>query len=183
MLYLLYIFLAIALFKFVNNFAKYHRCKWYLKQYGEYIKQPSWKFDQHQPQIVKLFQDAGIEDVLVSRVAVVGMTIQTSQASAFQNLAVREQDVPSVVSTLFHRTIGVYRNRLFETVNPLYWIETIIYLPREMLKYLGVSSENVGAKLLQVVYWIGGGITGVAFVWYRPDLKNFVDELVKRAFP
>lgn len=185
MINLLYIFLAIALFKLISNTIKYIQCKGLCDLYFKWLlRDPKAPIAEYTSQVVKLLKDAGVEDGFLPFVQPAGYgQLATGTTSVFANFPNRREDMATMTVKMFDQAKGVYRSRVWEAINPIYWIETIIYLPREMLKYLGVSSDNVGAKFLQVVYWIGGGITGVAFVWYRPDLKNFVDELVKRVFP
>ena len=181
MINLLYIFLAIALYKFVNNFVKYRQCKQLYDKYITWlVKDNKMVLSEHKTQVIKLFKDAGIEDAPIPFAQPVGYgNIVTGNASSFDNFPSRREDVAHNTVDMFDQSIGVYRMRMWETINPLYWIDAIIYLPRTVLSYLGVSSDNIGAKLLQVMYWAGG----VALIWYRPDLKKFVEELVKQVFP
>ena len=82
----------------------------------------------------------------------------------------------------FYGSVGVYKTRTLEALNPLHWVETLIFLPREILNYLGVSQANVVSKLLQLIYWF---VTAAAFfVWglYQTQVglivKNWIDKLL-----
>lgn len=179
MLNLIYLFAAVVLFKVFTNLNKYYKCKRYLSKYQEYIENPNWEFDEYKVEMVKLLQEAGIQDSYVGHVAPMGFgMVQTANMSVFSYLSGRREDIISLVTMKFHQAIGVYRSRLWEALSPFYWIETLVYLPRSVLRYLGVSADNIGAKLLTVVYWI----SSAAFVFYRTDLKAFLEEIYKQVF-
>ena len=173
---LLYIFLAIASLKFLLNLSKYLQCKHYLKKYHHFVTEDKtgWGFTESKPQIVKLFKGAGIQDSIIPHAEPVGWGhISTGHASVFSNMTRLRQDVVSLVLDMFHQAIGVYRARMIETFNPLYWVEFIINLPREILIYLGVSAGSVIVKISQLVYWISAFIMSFLFALYRTELEAF----------
>ena len=46
-------------------------------------------------------------------------------------------------------------------INPLFWIEFVLKFPTYFLEYIGLKSENIFIKLVQLLYWIIGIIIGL----------------------
>lgn len=59
----------------------------------------------------------------------------------------------------------------------MYWIEALIYLPREVLGYLGVSAESAFVKVAQIIWWITTTLLGLLLILYRPELRAFIEGL------
>ncbi len=172
---ILYFFIIILIIKFVINFSRYWRCKNYLAKYEEYFKNPDWKFVQNSVQIVELLKNAGIEDSVVTAVEPIGFgKIQSSHPSVFDNLTTIREDVVGLVLLKFHKAIGVYRSRMLETINPIYWVELAIFLPKHILSYLGVSPESTLIKIIQVVYWLVATIVGFIIGLFRTEIETLI---------
>ena len=58
------------------------------------------------------------------------------------------------MSISFRTAKGECKARILESFNPLYWIETILNLPRIILGYFGLNQNSVSAKILQCIYWL-----------------------------
>jgi len=84
---------------------------------------------------------------------------------------------------MFNEAIGYYRDRTVEAFNPLYWVETLIYLPRTLLSYIGVNPENVVVKSLQVLYWLISPIVTYLYVAYESQIDNLLNDLIERVVP
>jgi len=185
MINLLYIFLAIVLFKLLVNFSKYIQCKRYLDKYLDWLlKGSTWQLVEHKSQVIKLFKDAGIEDGYRGVVEPLGYgKIQTAQVSVFANFPNRREDFVSLTMEMFYQAIGVYRSRVLETFNPLYWIEFVINLPKQVLSYLGVSPENLVVKIAQLIYWIVCAVLGFLFALYKSEIETLVRDWISKLAP
>ena len=179
---LLYLFLLVSSLKFIINFIKYIQCKRYCDKYGEWLagQNPNLKRSQHQ--IIKLFKEAGIKDSVFPIAEPLGLgQVATSNISIFDNFPNRTEKIVSITIGMFDQAIGVYSSRAFETLNPIYWIESIIYLPRNILSYVGMSAENIITKLIQVFYWILGSILTLFYPVYSNEIgeiiKSFIEQL------
>lgn len=184
MLNLLYGFLAIIAVKFVINFANYIQCKRYLARYKQYINEPDWKFVEHKSRIVKLLKDAGVSDSTVPYVEPVGFGyIRRASVSVQKNITATRGDVVGSSTAMLHEAIGVYRSRMLETFNPLYWIEFLIHLPKQTLGYLGISPESTVVKIAQLLYWIISAILVFLFGLFRPEIENLIKGGLSRFTP
>ena len=167
--------LAILVIKFLINLSRYIQCKWYLSRYQSHIKKPAWEFVEHSLQIVRIFKGAGVEDVTVSNVEFIGFGhFQSSRPSVFSNLTVTREDVVGAVLNMFYKSIGVYRSRMLETINPLYWVELIIFLPKQALNYIGIPPESAVIKIAQIIYWMLATIASFLIGIYRADFENII---------
>ncbi len=63
---------------------------------------------------------------------------------------------------------------MIETFNPLYWIEAVINLPKQLLNYLGLPSESIVIKIAQLMWWIAGAVFGFVYALYRPELEAVI---------
>ena len=176
---ILYLFLAILAIKFLINLSRYVQCKWYLSKYHGYIDKSTWGFVEHTLQIVRIFKSAGVEDFTVSNVKAIGFGhFQSSRPSVFNNLEVKREDIVSLVQRMFYQSIGVYRSRMYETINPLYWIELIVFLPKHALNYIGLSLDSVVIKTTQIIYWALATIASFLIGIYRADLEIIIRDWI-----
>ncbi len=49
---------------------------------------------------------------------------------------------------------GHYRNERNRTISPIYWIELMVFLPREVLKVVGVGAEKPSVRIAELAWWI-----------------------------
>lgn len=180
---LLIILFSAMLIKILINLSRYIQCRLYLTSYLHYIKKPSWGFVEQTPQIIRLFINAGIEDAIVSSVEWIGFGyFQTSKPSVFNNISVTRNDIVNLALKMFHRSIGIYKSRLIETINPIYWIELIIFLPKKISNYLGVSPESIVIKIAQLLYWIIATIIGILLEVYKIDIQKIIQNWISTVF-
>jgi len=184
MINLLYTFIAVALFKLLVNTSKYIQCKRYLKKYLDWVADPTWQLVEHKSKVIKLLQDAGVKDSYRGIAEPLGyMQIQTANVSVMANFPNRRRDFFVIMKGMFHQAIGVYRSRILETFNPLYWIEFLVNLPRQVLNYLGVSSESLVTKIFQLIYWTVSALLGFLFALYRSEIQTLVRDWISKLAP
>ena len=178
---LIYLILSLLLLKLVVNISKYIQTKRYLSKYLKWVAKGGTKLLEDKSQVVSLFQAAGIKDQEIGASELVGYgKIRVGSASIFDNFPNAREDYAQAIVRMFHQAIGVYRSRIFETFNPLYWIEVIINLPKQTLIYLGLSSESVVIKIAQLGWWAVAAVAGFVYALYRPDVEAFVRNLIGR---
>jgi hypothetical protein len=184
MINLFYIFLGIVVLRLVINVTKYFQCKHYLKEYLHWVVDPTWGLVEHKSKVLKLLQDAGVKDSHRGIAQPLGfMQIQTSNVSVMANFPNRRDDFFVLTRGMLHQAIGVYRSRILETFNPLYWIEFIVNFPKQVLSYLGVSPEKLVVKIAQFVYWVVGAVVGFLLTLFRPEIETLVRDWLNGLFP
>jgi hypothetical protein len=169
------IFGAVVLYKFVTNLVRFLRCKFLLKEYGKYLEDRGWDMVQHQEEVIGLFKKAGIKDSVVPYVEPVGMgQMISTTVSVFSNFTRIRADIAGTITSNFHRAIGVYKKRMLNSFNPLFWIDFVVNLPREALEYVGVPPEKSLVKVAQVIYWALGVLASVISALFKPEIVEAI---------
>ncbi|NQU29988.1 MAG: hypothetical protein HQ525_04915 [Anaerolineae bacterium] len=178
---LLALFGIVVVIKLIINFSRFLQTKYY---FASFVRQDddnnNWRFAEQAPQVIQLFKNAGIDDIKMSNIEPDGYGgLLKFHPSVFENLAVKRQEIVNHVLRMFHEAIGIYRHRVFEALNPLYWLEVIVFLPKRVLEYVGVSPDTALANVAQVIYWI----MDFFFVIFKTDLANLIRNWIGRFFP
>lgn len=176
-LVLIGIFGFIILFSFLQNYLRYRKSVNLLLKYQEYVEDPNIVFLQETHKIKNLFKKAGVKAPVHPTAIPVGMSIQHGVYSTVDNLNIRTEEVIYSIVNSFHETIGVYRDRIVNSINPLYWVEFIFFLPKFLFEYLGLSPESIIIRLFQVVYWVLGLLYAIFEVEIITILKNWLSTL------
>jgi len=158
------------------NLSKYQACKKYYKIYNAYLDNPKWDFLEVQPQIVKLFKEAKIDDNAVAYVENVGYgkVLADAHVSVMANIGNTRADVVSSVTAMFHKAIGTYRSRMLEAINPFYWLEFVFFLPKRMFEYFGTPPESIFIKITQAIYWLFAGVIGLLYSIFGNEINAYI---------
>jgi hypothetical protein len=166
---------CLLLLKFFLNLSRFIRMNRYLRKYKKWHSSRDEKFLESKGQVIRLLKEAGVNDARISVSQPVGpYQLQVIQASVLDNFPQLDRDMSSAAQRLMREAIGIYRARMLETFNPRYWIEFLIYLPREVLGFLGVPAEKLSVKISQLVWWIIATLLSLLVVLYRPEIKTVV---------
>lgn len=175
MLNLLYAFLLIALLKLVVNTIRYLQGRRYLRMYYHFLANPTWEVTQHKSQIIRLIREAGVEEGYRGVVEPAGWgQLLRVNAPVLENFPNRREDFVELTLTMFNQAIGTYRSRMFETFNPIYWVELVVNLPKILLTYLNVPTESVIIKLAQLSWWVLGTVCGIFYAVYKSEIDQVI---------
>ena len=160
-MYILKIILIIVIIIIVRvlyNLLNFLEIKKYESKYLHYLNHHNeWYITENRQKIVGLFKKAGVGDSYVGHVKPVGFNhIQTANISVFDNLPALTKDIAQIVGAKFVEAKGTFKNRVLESFNPIFWIENIVFLPRNLLVYLGLDAEKVFVKVAQILWWMFG---------------------------
>lgn len=89
------------------------------------------------------------------------------------------QVMSNFLSTYADHLCTVAVSSISSSINPLYWIDLILFLPKTLLSYLGISSKTSGYKICNVLLTFIWWVFGVFLVYYKPQLQQFLIELVR----
>jgi hypothetical protein len=175
-------FVAIICIKIMINSYYFFRVKKLYKIYDDYInkKIDYKKMIGYSEEIIEMFNKVGIEDLEVPVVEMLGM--QRIKASVQKNILITRPDVIIQMNKLFFSTLGVFKRRIYESLNPIYWIETIIFLPQRAFSFLGVEKDKLLVRVFQLLWWIIAGFGSFFYSIYKPGLdlliKNHIQSLL-----
>lgn len=126
---------------------------------------------QTKKEIIDIFKKLRIEDkyFLVSQNARYGkiacfkasvFTVYPSNINIFYNSQIN----------MFEETIGILKKNMLDCINPIYWIENLIFLPQNILICLGIDSASIIGKLFNVIVWIVIFVLGL----FDNEVKTFI---------
>ena len=175
---LIVVAVCVPLLKLILNLVRYLQLRRYLSKYKKWHASRDEKFLESKAQVVKLVRDAGVDDqhLNVSE-HVGGGNLRVFKASVLDNFPHFESDMSSAAQRLMREAIGAYRARMIEAFSPIYWVESVLYLPRTVLRYLDLPAEGTGAKIAQLVWWIIGVLLTTALALYTPEIRKFIEGL------
>ena len=168
------LFITIVLIKFFLNISKYYYLKKVITKHNIFIagemaeddgqkKQDgieagNW-IQENQLEIKNVVSKTGLRDQTKSYMQPLGLGYAKQQnVNALDNMLFLNTEILELAREIINRAKGYYKVQALKSFNPLYWIEILIFLPREILKYIGVDEkEKVGSiitKIIQIIYWI-----------------------------
>jgi len=137
---------------------KLQQTKKYRQIFVEYVNSNAnvGNISRHKSAIISLFEQAGIKDFVVSKMQPAGLGyVQTFDLKGFDNIHLIDFQVATNIQTKFDEAIGSFDHKMKQSFNPFFWIESIIYLPKNMINYIAPNSSNGGfIKVLQIIFWI-----------------------------
>lgn len=160
----------------------------YIKQFGddpsEDIKSASEEAAEwitlNTNEIKRLVKKAGVANPVRQFMEPAGYGHVAQQAfSTLDNLLFQNTDILKEARHFLAVARGHYKTQALQSINPIYWLEVVFFLPKALVSASGLESTNkaadVALKISQVLYWL-------AIVWafiYKPELFNFLLEHFK----
>ncbi len=131
------------------------------------------------PEIKKVFLKAGINSYFFSFAQPVGYGYYSNgKAPIIDNLFYYDNRLIMNVISLFDQAIGTFRSRIIENFNPIFWIEFVIFLPKNIFKYLGFNTSSIPIKLFQIVYWVSGAF----YTIYSDQINKLIQDFLSNLF-
>lgn len=104
--------------------------------------------------IKKYILDTGIpEPYLFIEDCVEGGYIRSRKFSVLDEFYQQRNDIADVFNKTINKAIGHYLYRRNTFLNPASWAEHLIFLPKHLIGYIGITSQGV-KNISQAVYWI-----------------------------
>lgn len=174
------IILICLICKIAINFYYLQRIKQLQNLYIEYWSNKDRNnCPQYISEIKDLFQKANVNDKQIGYTQPLGFNqIQTGNASVIENMFVNNKRIVASALDLFDETLGTYKRRILETFNPVYWIEFILFLPRNIVKYLGFNEDTVFTRFFQLLYWIFSAIYAI----YSEQINKIIQDFLSNFF-
>nr|WP_315021770.1 hypothetical protein [uncultured Aminipila sp.] len=166
------IVVAILLYKFLLNLARFIELSKYQDQYYKWLNGSEIHLDlvSSRNRVKSLIKNA-LGNLNVPYIANMGYGQMASyQVPLFSLYPTNVVDYAKTMLESFEEALGIYRTHMFETFNPFFWINSLIFLPQKIFQYLGVPSQSVLIKLLQIIWWFA---TPVAII-FRDRLYQYI---------
>lgn len=174
-------FLLIFVYKCVKNLFCFLRIKALDKKHILWLSQQGCSdFQTYKSECLRLLKSAGVKDASIPTTQPMGYgQFASFSSSVFLNFPTRIQVYAGAVMGMFDEAIGEYRRRIFETFNPLYWIDCILFLPRNLLDYLGLDNDKAVYKLLNIILSAVWWLVGIALTLFNDEVKSVIINLTK----
>lgn len=164
---------AIVLYSLVLNTWRLRRITKIQGMFDNWVENRDCRYIEYSEEALELFQKAGLKDGNVSITEPLGYNkVSTTLVSVFQNATVMKPNIIAAISQFFLQSIGVFRRRRRNSINPICWIETIVFLPRHITEYLGLK-PSIGTKILQLLWWIAAPVA----LAFRDKILQFFSSL------
>ncbi|MFQ7092178.1 MAG: hypothetical protein ACLRQ8_10255 [Coprococcus sp.] len=174
------IFLFIVGYKFLSNLLHCLRIRKLHQYFCEFMKQQRDNMNLYRQEVLSLFEKAHIKDVKIPVSERIGNSqIANWTASTFSMFPSLRPAFSSTALNMFEEAEGVFRKNMIDSINPFYWIDLIIFLPKTLLSYLGISSETSTYKICNVLLTFIWWVFEVFLIYYKPQLQQFLVELVR----
>lgn len=115
--------------------------------------------EENQIDIRQTVLKTGIDEPSKSYMEPLGLGhAQKKSIRVLDNLLFTNPEIMGIGRTIVTRAMGYYKNQALKSINPLFWIEFIVFLPKELIRYFGIDDNaklgSIVAKVLQLIYWI-----------------------------
>lgn len=152
---ILLIFFLIVAYKFLINLSHYLRIKKLHKYFSDFVEKKRTDMNLYKQEVISLFKKAHIKDVKTPVSEPIGFgQVVNANVSVFSMFPSLRPVFAMESLNMFEEAEGVFRKNMIDCVNPLYWIELILFLPKSLLSYLGLPSEATAYKLLNVLFYL-----------------------------
>lgn len=162
--------LFLPIVSLILNGYYWHKTRLFTIAYDEYwiaITKNDKNYDfnnlkRKKQEIIDLLNKANIRPTISTYAEPIGFGhLVTQQFNSFDNLFLNNMTTISYNQTALLEATEVFKRRFFKSINPISWLELVIFLPQKTLEYLGVDSEYISSKVLNLLYWICGIVIAV----------------------
>lgn len=152
------IFLGIICIVLLTNLYKWYRTNKICNLYVEWLAKSEVTFNiQHyKSEVLSLVAVIPPKMLAFSQPLGYGQ-IANGHAYAMDQFPSRREDFASAILQTMEEAIGYYKFQVRQCINPIYWIEFFVWLPKRLTTFLGLNSELKAMKLVnlffQLIYW------------------------------
>jgi len=167
-------FLALLAFRFAYYQVRLRKITTFGDRYRHYLRDesasPEWLVE-HTNSFTRMMRECAAEAGTLTRLQEAGYGyLEPVRIAAEDNLGVRDPEVVTVTNRTILRIQGHYRAERNRTFSPLYWVEFLVFLPREVLRHLGVGSDKLAVRVSDLAWWVLVGWQVVSWITGKGSL-------------
>lgn len=176
---LLIFFIIVILIKFSLNYYNYMRIKKLHKYFEEFIQHKRTDMNLYRQEVLSLFKKAGVKDVLTPIAEPIGFSqIANATVSVFSMFPSLRPLFAGSALNMFEEAEGVFKKNMINSINPIYWIELILFLPQSLLKYLGLNADSLAFKLWNIFLTFVWWVICTLITLFQPEIKQIIIKLM-----
>lgn len=176
---LLFFFLLIILYKFISNLSNYLRIKTLHKYFCDFVDHKRTDMNLYKQEVISLFQKANIKDIKTPVSEPIGYgQIMHANVSVFSMFPSLRPTFAGEALNMFEEAAGVFKKNMRDCLNPLYWIDFFLFLPKSLLSYLGFPSDTTWYKICNILLTFIWWLLGTIIIFFKPQIQQFIIEFV-----
>ena len=110
-------------------------------------------------EIKRKVEAAGVQNPHRSFMEAAGYGYAVKQSmTALDNILFQNIDVLTSARQTLSLAAGSYKTRAIQSINPLYWLEVLFFLPKQIVSATGIDVSSKLAdtllKVVQIIYWV-----------------------------
>lgn len=174
---LLISFLIIFCYKLISCIIDYINIARYSKMFNDFISKKNDNIFQYKSICIDLFKKLNIPDKCFPITQKTGYgQFASFKASVFNNFPDNSILFARETLCIFDDATGICRRNIIQCFSPKYWIDFILFLPKNILTYLNVSADSILIKISQVIYWL----ISILITLFATDISNYIKLLFLR---
>lgn len=181
-----YYVLLIPIYKIIINAYHLLRLLHLKKAYSRWLanQMKTLAIAEYRQEFKSLMNTANVEDSTISRTVPTGYGMMANMnLKVFDQFPSRDKNIVYITYYKISEATGVFKSNIVDALNPLYWIQSIIFLPKKILSYLGLNPESVIIKSLQLLYWAVSLTISIINFLYPDMLASYFHHIFQTILP
>lgn len=117
----LVLIISVIIISITLNLVRYYQCNYYLQKYIDWLKGEKNHLIRDKSVVKNLILNSGVKDSFIPHAEPIGYgRLATYTVSVLDNFPNRYENFAQVTYSMFESAIGAYKNRVFNTINPLF---------------------------------------------------------------
>ncbi len=157
-MYLIYLFAAVVCMRLIRNSLYFLSVCRILRKHEKWFQDPGSNYtEDFSPAIIRILSRASFDEIIPFQSETGGYGYYSAEEMRIKrDISHKDMKVQGIIHNELVSARGVFLNRIIENFNPMYWIESVVFLPRCILSCTGLHPESEVIKLSQVIWWIAG---------------------------
>lgn len=173
--------LLIPLFFLIDSAFSYYRLS---KIYNSYVSwltnHSSTNVARNRSVLKKLITHAGVSNPSLPTVEPMGWgQLASYKINVLDNFPSNREDIAIITFRTIQDALGVYENRIWASINPFSWVRALVFLPQSIIGYLGLSTDTVLTKLLQLAWWAVCSAFALVKVLYADKMNQIITAVLR----
>lgn len=174
---MLIMFLVVVVIKFSLNFHNFLRIKQLSNYHLEFLEGKRPNFTEYRQEVIELFRKAHVKNAYIPVSEPTGYgQIVNMNVDVFSMFPSEFSIISAPAIKMFSEAQGVFRKNMFDSINPIFWIEFLIFLPKNLLIYLGLNQKKALFKTFNLIFTFLWWFFCTLVTFFQAEIKQFIIE-------
>lgn len=179
-------FILMLLINFIYNLSKFKQCIKFINWYEKWLIDPSFTVNlaEYKSDVKSLVENAGIKNKKIPYEEAIGLEYaRTMTIDPIEQFPHRVDVIAITILRTLSDAKGIYRKRMYSSFNPIAWVETVLTLPKMIMRYTGFENSKKIINVMQIIWWAFVVIIIPTLIAaYTPELSSFIRGSFKKIF-